>query len=282
MTKDIAKAAPSSDLAIRGGQTFWTDKQAAALSQLGVAQASNADLAVFFHQVTRTGLDPFAKQIYMIERDGRQTIQTGIDGYRLIARRAADDRGETLGYDDTRWCGTDGEWVDAWLSANPPAAAKVIVRRDGHPFDAVAVFGEYAARKRNGDLTRMWQTKPALMLAKCAEALALRKAFPQELSGIYTSDEMASGRVVDGEVVGTSWSAGEETRPDYERPISEGQQAALHASYDAAGITDRDAKLAFAVDTIGRDITTSNDLTAAEAGQVIDALHTLGSQETPS
>ena len=72
--------APASDLAITTDQKFWTDKQIAALEQLGVARASNADRAVFFHQCVRTGLDPFLKQIYMIPRDGKQTIQTGIDG----------------------------------------------------------------------------------------------------------------------------------------------------------------------------------------------------------
>ncbi|HEX7105803.1 MAG TPA: phage recombination protein Bet [Acidothermaceae bacterium] len=192
MTTELARTGASSDLVISADQTFWTDKQKAALVQLGVANASNADLAVFFHQSVRTGLDPFAKQIYMIERQGKQTIQTGIDGFRLIARRAVNATGESLGYEETLWCGSDGVWRDIWLDPQPPAAAKVVVVRDGNRYPAVALFSEYAATKRDGTLTGMWLSKPALMLAKCAEALALRKAFPLDLSGLYTSDEMQS------------------------------------------------------------------------------------------
>ena len=180
----------STDLTIREDQTFWDNRQLAALQQLGVDRATSADLAVFFHQAVRTGLDPFARQIYMIERQGRQTIQTGIDGFRLIARRATDAARGTLGYEDTQWCGEDGQWRDVWLSKEPPAAARATVIRDGQRYPAIALWTEYVATKRNGEITQMWATKPALMLAKCAEALALRKAFPQDLSGLYTSDEM--------------------------------------------------------------------------------------------
>lgn len=180
----------STDLTIREDQTFWDNRQLAALQQLGVDRATKADLAVFFHQCARTGLDPFARQIYLVERQGRQTIQAGIDGLRLIARRATDAARGTLGYEDTQWCGEDGQWRDVWLSKEPPAAARVTVVRDGQRYPAIALWSEYVATKRNGEITQMWATKPALMLAKCVEALALRKAFPQDLSGIYTSDEM--------------------------------------------------------------------------------------------
>lgn len=183
-----------STLAIGDDQAFWTPDQRAALVQLGVDQASDADLAVFFHQCQRTGLDPFARQIYMISRKDRgqikQTIQTGIDGFRLIARRATDASRGTLGYEDTMWADENGNWTDVWLRRDPPAAAKVTVVRNGERFPAVALFTEYAGYKYDGGLTKMWADKGALMLAKCAEALALRKAFPQDLSGLYTADEM--------------------------------------------------------------------------------------------
>lgn len=188
-TTDIARHEGSA-LTIHDDQQFFTDQQIAALQQLGVRNATRGDLAVFFHQAQRTGLDPFARQIYMIERQGKQTIQTGIDGFRLIARRATDSSGGTLGYEDTQWCGPDGQWVDVWLSSEAPAAARVTVVRNGDRFPAIALFSEYAGRKRDGSLSAMWETKGALMLAKCAEALALRKAFPQDLSGLYTGDEM--------------------------------------------------------------------------------------------
>lgn len=197
MNTEVVKS-PQSDLVIHSSQGFWSPKQRAALEQLGVKGASNADLAVFFHQCVRTGLDPFARQVYMLGRKDRvtglvkQTIQMGIDGFRLIARRASDARKETFGYEETLWCGQDGKWVDVWLSTTPPAASKVTVVRCGGRFPAIALYDEYVGRKYGGEPNSMWATKPSLMLAKCAEALALRKAFPQDLSGLYTTDEMNS------------------------------------------------------------------------------------------
>lgn len=195
----------TSELSIQADQQTFNTKQLAALEQLGVAGASRADQAIFFHHCVRTGLDPFARQIYMIGRksqvDGKwtvkQTIQTGIDGFRLIARRAADRRKETLGYVDDLWCGEDGLWRDVWLSNEPPAAAKVTVLRNGQSFPAVALFSELKQTKANGELTKMWRDKPVHMIGKCAEALALRKAFPQDLSGLYTDDETGFDLVED-------------------------------------------------------------------------------------
>ena len=146
------------------------------------AKATDTELAFFLATAKRTGLDPFARQIYFIKRGNVGQIQVSIDGFRAIAERTGELDGQ-----DVAWCGADGAWRDVWLEKGAPAAARVIVYRKGctHGFPAVARSDEYNA---GGP---MWQRMPATMIAKCAESLALRKAFPAQLSGIYTSDEMA-------------------------------------------------------------------------------------------
>ena len=173
----------SGTLAVTPEQSFWDEKQLAALKQIGLANAPKGELAVLLHYSQKTGLDPFARQIYMIERGGRYTIQTSIDGFRIIAQRSGKYAGQTK----TEWCGEDGAWKEVWLSKEFPAAARVGVHGVGfvEPVYSIAKWDSYAQPN-----SPMWKKMPDLMLAKCAEALALRKAFPQDLSGIYTSDEM--------------------------------------------------------------------------------------------
>jgi hypothetical protein len=79
-----------------------------------------------------------------------------------------------------------------WTAAEPPVAAKVGVLRTDfkEPCWGVARFASYAQKKKDGSPDPHVGGMSDVMIAKCAEALGLRKAFPQELSGLYTSDEM--------------------------------------------------------------------------------------------
>lgn len=174
-----------------GALTMLDSERIDLLRRTLVQDISPAEFELYIAVCNRTGLDPFAKQIYAIKRSGKMVIQVSIDGMRLIAQRSQDYGGQ----DGPYWCGEDGQWTDVWLRSEHPVAAKVGVKRRGwsNYVYAVAHWDEYVVSYQ-GKPSQFWASMPRLMLAKCAESLALRKAFPQELSGLYTSAEMGQAQ----------------------------------------------------------------------------------------
>lgn len=175
-------------------------KEKLALIKKTVAKGvTDLEFALFIYQAKRTGLDPLSRQIYIIKRkqynketqrkEDVATIQTGIDGYRSVAGRT----GQLAGISDVTFDSEEG--------ANPKKATVTVYRLmpDGSKaeFTATARWEEYVPMY-NDKPSGQWMKMPYLMLGKCAEALALRKAFPQDLSGIYTKEEMDQANKEEG------------------------------------------------------------------------------------
>lgn len=151
-------------------------------------KASEDELKLFLHYCKRSGLDPLSRQIYAIHRWSGQhskevmSIQTSIDGYRLIAERS----GEYGGQDEP---------IFIYDENNNLIGAKITVYRfrgvNRYPAGVgVAYLSEYMPIDKTGKPMGLWLKMPRVMISKVAEALALRKAFPQDLAGIYVEEEM--------------------------------------------------------------------------------------------
>lgn len=158
-------------------------------SQVAPSNAPDEVLALYFARCQQTGSDPMGRMLYIVNRKNK-----GDDNWRIEAtidffRAQAEASGEYSGQEGPYWCGDDGEWVDAWLRSDPPAAAKVGIKRKGFdgPLWAVARFDAYYGSDSNNFLSKKMGD---VLIAKVAEMLAFRKAFPQRLNGIYGAEEM--------------------------------------------------------------------------------------------
>jgi phage recombination protein Bet len=197
---------------------------------------TDEELQLFYHACERMGLDPLMKQIYAVKRwdSGLKkecmAIQIGIDGYRILAERSgryAPGREATFTYQN---------------GSTVPFSATAYVRKqtqDGtwHEVSATAFYDEYVAKTKEGRPTSMWGSKPHIMLAKCAESLALRRAFPGDLSGIYCENEMEqAGEAEEIEVVATPTIS--DMQYHYLMETIDGNQEFLQRVYKGFSIED--------------------------------------------
>ncbi len=176
----------SKPLATKSIQAF-TRQQIDLIKRTVAKGASDDELKLFLHIANKTGLDPFARQIHSVKRWNSDiagyvmTTQTGIDGYRLIAERT----GNYASGKDTNFIYDEEKHL--------VSATAYIMKRVGDQWfevSATARYDEYAQKKKDGVPMSMWKDKPHVMLGKCAEALALRRAFPAEMYGVYVTEEI--------------------------------------------------------------------------------------------
>lgn len=198
-------------------------------SELKFIQAKNKlndiEMDVFMGAAHRYGLNPLANQIYPQVRTDRKTgdrqmvIATGIDGYRTLADRT----GCYAGNDDPIFDEPDG----------PPKKATVTVYKVVGgvrcPFAATARWDQYVPTEA---MAFMWRKMPHLMLGKVAEALALRKAFPAAMSGIYTVEEMdQAGPTINIEAEAAA-PATSQVKPPPQRPVPEQKKTKVNKDWD--------------------------------------------------
>lgn len=198
-------------------------------SELKFIQAKNKltdiEMDVFMGAAHRYGLNPLANQIYPQVRTDRKTgertmvIATGIDGYRTLADRT----GCYAGNDDPVFDDPDGA---------PKKATVTVYKVVGGvrcPFSATARWDQYVPGE---NMAFMWRKMPHLMLGKVAEALALRKAFPAAMSGIYTTEEMEqAGPTINLEAEAAA-PATSQVKPPPQRPVPEQKKAKANKDWD--------------------------------------------------
>jgi phage recombination protein Bet len=163
---------------------FTPEQERMILTQF-LGGASKEEAHVLLEIVKRRKLDPFARQVYFVKRWDSQkreevwAIQTSIDGLRSIAERT----GKYDGQDDPVYGKDDfGEFCKVRVYRKDWSAGRAAV--------GTAYLAEFIQKKKDGTITQFWARMPRLMLAKCAEALAIRKAFPEDTGGLYVAEEM--------------------------------------------------------------------------------------------
>jgi phage recombination protein Bet len=174
---------PQNITALAAHQAYLEEKRDLILRTVCDDKTTDAEFEFFIETCKLRNLNPLAKQIYFIRRGGRPSFQTSIDGFRLIAART----GEYAGCDPIEY--------DTEEEEHPQRAICTVyrlVQGEARAFTATARWKEYeaTAKRLNYRSPTKWDEMPYLMLGKCAESLALRKAFPEDLSGLYTDDEM--------------------------------------------------------------------------------------------
>ncbi len=203
---------------------------------------NDQEIAQFLYQVGRTGLDPLSRQIYLVARFDKRAkrnvgqVQTGIDGYRLIAERT----GKYAGSADAIFNGDMTQYAHKKSGEKYPVTATVTVMRalDSGALGQFTATAEWEAYYPGSKQGFMWSKMPYVMLSKCAEALALRKAFPAELSGVYTAEEMMQAGGEDEDVKKGLLA---------ELQIRNSNAPSVMEKLEAEGITDNDEDLVAAL-----------------------------------
>lgn len=271
----------------------FTSREVATIKAVLAPGVSDDELALFAKVCAGLGLSPFRDEVALVGRwskdAGRKVYkhQVTVHGRRVLAART----GELRGIVGPEWCGAHApnpdsplRWEDVWLNDEPPHAARATVHRAGHePYVGTVPWREFAQRNKDGELTGLWPAMPAHMLGKVAEALALRRAFPEVITEAvatefdeYDADESTGG--AQGAVeVGMAPSPPRHAPHEVVVPnlATRSQARVLVALRERVGMAGPDSEaawLAYVSNVVGRPIVTTAEVTRSEADSLRSAL----------
>ena len=216
-------------LAPQGSVRDYNNSQMGLIKRTVASDCNDGEFDLFMEAARRVGLDPFRKQIYAVvySKDNankrKMAIITAIDGFRAVAERSGkyrpDENEPEITYDDALKGG-----------GNPLGIVKSVVTvhkygPDGkwHPVKGVAYWDEFAPMTEGGkwestgetwpdgnakktfkgdgtftlSATSNWKRMARIMISKCAESQAIRRGWPEDLSGVYSPEEMAQADMID-------------------------------------------------------------------------------------
>ena len=160
----------------------------------GNGDVTDQEIVMFLNLCRFQHLNPFLREAYLIKFGSQPaTIVVGKDAITKRAMRNPKYAGQQAGVvvltenRDLEYRNgslvLDGEsLVGGW--------AKVYVKDFEVPIEAVVSYQEYVGTTKDGTVNSQWSKKPATMIRKVALVQALREAFPEDLSGMYASEEM--------------------------------------------------------------------------------------------
>lgn len=161
----------------------------------GNGNVSDQEVAYFLNLCKYQKLNPLVKECYLIKYGNQPaTMVTSKDALLKRAMRNPRYKGHEAGvivrvketgeieHRVGSYVLDDEELIGGW--------AKTYV--DGYtvPVEAAVSFKEYAGYKNDGGLNSMWSGKPGTMIRKTALVNSLREAFPDDLGGMYASEEV--------------------------------------------------------------------------------------------
>lgn len=186
--------------------------------------ASDASISLVLDYCAAAGLDPMQKPVHIVpmwdnkSRQMRDVVMPGIGLYRVQAARS----GQFAGMSEPVFGPMVTELVGS-REVTFPEWCKVTVYRQlasGHiaEFTAVEYWIENYAikggKEQDQSPNAMWSKRVRGQLAKCAQAQALRMAFP-EIGSQPTAEEMEGKAIIDGEATVVAQPAARPELPAY-------------------------------------------------------------------